>query len=95
MRTIYKYTIPVDGQEHLLSLPQYTMIVNVDKHPKRSDAVSAWALIYDTNMPHESRTFIVSGTGQPVDPDWSYIGSAVTLDGSLVWHLWETYNGSE
>lgn len=61
---------------------------------RRRDSVEFWAI---TGL-HAGRTIRrlrVFATGQPFPEHLSYVGTAITPDGTLVWHLMEDPGGSE
>lgn len=89
MRRMFKYTVPVDDQEHVIEMSALQPVLHVaavGPGTTLQRKVNFWAGNTD-QYPAEERTFRVFGTGQPIPDDWSYWGT--TLDGSLVWHLFE------
>lgn len=85
-RTVHKWVVPVDDEQHELVLPSGAEIVHVAcQH--QVDAVTFWAVVRRTSRHHDRRTFTVTGTGHPVATGWRYQGTA--LASGLVWHLWE------
>ena len=48
-----------------------------------------WALV-DPVMTSHSRTFVVAGTGHPIERIQRYIGT-VQMPSGLVWHVFEVY----
>jgi hypothetical protein len=80
-KRIYRYLVPVDDQWHDQDFDGEVLAVNC----RRLDAVEFWA-VEGGIVP---RCFRVVGTGHPMPEDARYVGTAVTPDGSLVWHLVE------
>jgi hypothetical protein len=83
MRAIHRLAIPVDDQWHTIAL--HGPIVHVATREHRH--VEIW-FIDNVGLPGEERTFRVYGTGQP-DLKGTHVGTAITPDGALVWHLME------
>lgn len=83
-RQILRYEVPVDARWHILEVGP---IVHVDtRNPSK---VEFWAWNEDV----EARYFRVYGTGHPVqDENTRHVGSVITADGALVWHLLELYS---
>lgn len=51
--------------------------------------VTLWAISDDT-LPLRDRTFFLCATGQLIEGEKSYIGTA--HDGALVWHIFEEFS---
>lgn len=89
---IWKFTIPVDDQDHEISIPNdYSAIVavEVDLDPSRVDF---WVQFYYTpgdDIPERTRTFRVFGTGHPAPVDMEWVGTSRHRETGLVWHLFE------
>lgn len=85
MAAIHRYEIPVDDRWHDLPLagPIYHVAC------RQPDTVELWAL--DSDGAPTWREFRVFATGQPLPPeqDLHHVGTALTADGRLVWHLLE------
>jgi hypothetical protein len=88
MRTVFKYTVPVDDFRHDFGIPTKGKIVHVQA--SAVDKVDFWVEL-DSKRKTELRTFFVIGTGHPVphqvDTDMRYVGT--TVIGIFVWHLYE------
>jgi hypothetical protein len=83
---IRRYEVPVDDEWHGFALGG--PIVHVAA--RRPDVVELWAVHYTDRPVLESRTLRVVGTGQPLPYErLRHIGTAITPDGALVWHLVE------
>jgi hypothetical protein len=81
---IHRYEITVDDQWHELPLcgPIYHVAAREPRY------VELWAL--DNDGAPTWREFRVFATGQPLPPeDLHHVGTAITADGHLVWHLME------
>lgn len=85
MRTIYKYSIPIERYFDL-NLPLGAEILTFQT---QNGQPMIWALVNPENE-MERRFFTIHGTGQPDYSEYSkaYIGTIQT--GMLVWHLFET-----
>lgn len=91
MKTIYKYTIPIDRPvTHSIPGGYSALPLYVDTQHRDIDKVQVWFLV-DTDAPSVDRTFIVVGTGTPfpVLDNISYIGTAKVMEGTLMWHVLE------
>lgn len=95
MRTIWKYSINLrENTDAIIKMPFGAKIVHVAS--QQSAIVSFWAEFDMENSENLSaRHFQVFGTGQEISKilnNWSlndlrHVGT--TLDGELVWHLYE------
>lgn len=84
MLTVHKYEIP-GAHVFSLSMPEGSEIVLVEA---QGDTGMIWAKV-DTDRPHVSRRFYVSGTGHPVaKSDFSNHVASFQAP-PFVWHLWE------
>jgi len=86
MITIYKYSIPVDDQEHEVALPVDAEITLVACQTSVS-FVEFWTVV-DTSLPVTNRYFRVVGTGHEISSNDTVVGSTMPTP-SLVWHLVE------
>ena len=90
MKTTYRYEIPVDDQWHTLRLTPHTEVLHVAARDPR--VVEFW-IEFDDMFTQVDRWFRVFGTGQPQQgAPMRHVGSVVTADGLLVWHLYEASN---
>jgi hypothetical protein len=80
---ILRYEVPVDDQWHQHDLSGAVLHVA----SRRPEVVEVWAL--DGGGATYPRRFRVYGTGQPIDGEWRHIGTALAVEGVLVWHLAE------
>lgn len=91
MRTVWKYTIPVDDGYHPIPVGK---VVHVEW--LHHDAVYVWVETDVEESKHRPavvqglRGVRVFGTGQPIPDDIVHLGTAVMPDdiGRLVWHLY-------
>lgn len=80
---IFRYEVPVDDQWHDIDL--CGDILHVDT--RGMDVVEFWALHQGgARRPRRLRVF---GTGHPLPPGVTHVGTAVVSGGALVWHLVE------
>lgn len=88
-RSVWKLSVRVDDAWHLVSLPIGAEIVHVACQRGVVSEVNFWAVV-DTAAPQVARVFRVFGTGHTIeDIRASYVGTALTAGGDLVWHLFE------
>lgn len=96
MRTIYRYTVPVDDQVHELVAPfdgtglpsdaaGRSCIVHIACRAIPNE-VEVWVQV-DTDLPDSPVRLIVTGTGHPAPDEGVHLGTALAPLG-LVWHLW-------
>lgn len=84
-RKIFRYVLPVDDAWHTLDLTGPILHVAT----RGADFVEVWAMVQPGVDP-VGRAFRVVGTGQSFPPALAfYIGTAITPDGRLVWHVME------
>ena len=82
---VYKYTVPIDGADHVIATPDPWRLLHVDIAPDRR-AVNFWALVAPDAKPRREM-FSVYATGQPLPGAGEYCGTAVDHVGGFVWHL--------
>ena len=82
MKTIWKFPITVDDRFDL-EMPQDARILTVQA---QNGEPCLWAEVYPDN-PRETRQFTVVGTGNPMPPAVTYVGT--WREGSFVSHLYE------
>lgn len=95
---VFKYAIPVDGEDHAVEMGNgpiwhvASLIPSDLLHAMSSFSrgtiryVNFWA-----QSPTEPcrRVFRVFGTGFDIPDGYEYRGTAITAEGALVWHLFE------
>lgn len=84
MHTIYKYVLDVEDEQQL-PMPKGATILHV---ASVSDQVTLWALV-DPDAPVVNRKFVIHGTGHDVTEPDQYVGTAITMNGRLVWHVFD------
>lgn len=94
MKTIYRFTVPIDDQLHELPLHWLAPIVHAgfSSHPYRPGeaAVDFWAVVDpDAETGTFRRCFTVVGTGHPIPAGFHHRGTYVDPVLPLVWHLLE------
>lgn len=85
-RTVHRHEIPVDDQWHQVDLNGPILHV-ATRDPSK---VEMWVLDNGDDLVYHQHWYRVFGTGQPLtDHTGKHVGSVVTADGALVWHLFE------
>jgi len=85
-KSIYKYILPLENNEIPISIYKNARILKVDN---QRENICLWVLV-DLDQELEERVFRITGTGHLIDfPIDKYIGTALFLNGSLVWHVFE------
>lgn len=85
IRQVFRYTVPVDGQPHLVLLTGSPVAVANGPVP---DEVEFWAE-HVSGAPEAARAFQVFGTGHPLPPDARYAGTCPRTPEGVAWHLYE------
>jgi hypothetical protein len=83
MRTIYKYYIDI-SDEVTINLPIGAEIIKFDKDSIGNFCI--WCIVDDTQE-LQAKKFAIRGTGNPIESNLWYIGTAVS--NPFVWHLFE------
>jgi hypothetical protein len=86
IRAVWKYDLPVDDEQHV-SMPHGSELLHVASQHGLSSQIQLWARV-DPGAPLVERTIFIAGTGHTVDID-PYIGSVITADGHLIWHVFD------
>jgi hypothetical protein len=86
MKTIYKYQLSITDIQSI-KMPQGAEILSIQC---QDNSPCVWALV-DTDNLKEDRSFLMYGTGNPVDENYKkkYIGTFMMYSGSLVFHCFE------
>lgn len=91
MKTVYKFPLEIKDTQ-TIEMPEGAELLTVQS---QKGSLNIWALV-DVGKPLIKRTFEVFGTGHPIYYDMgierTYIGTAQTLGGNLVWHIFERIN---
>lgn len=83
MKTIYKLDFGIQDGDQFKQVPQGAKVVHCAMQHGR---LCAWFECDTDNEDTECR-FRVHGTGHMIDHELPYLGTAITDDGYLVWHL--------
>ena len=86
MKTIYKYTLNIEDTQ-VVALPPDATLLSVGE---QNGQLQLWAML-DSTAAVITRHIRIFGTGHPVNEDTklSFIGTVITMDGRLVWHVFE------
>ena len=82
---VWKYPIPFGRVT--LDLPRGAVVVHV---AAQNDMPTIWVRL-DPGAPKVLRMYEVFATGEPVPGDAAYCGTAHTVGGALVWHIFEVF----
>jgi hypothetical protein len=86
-RAVLKWTVSVDDRPHKIGGGD---IVHVAvQYPGIMDTVTVWTIEPRNWAAPPKRTVQVFGTGQPLPFFATHIGSTLTANGGLVWHVFE------
>lgn len=84
MKTVYKYSIPINEQTFRLDLPGGAKILSAQL---QNGKPQLWALV-NTEMPAISRQFYWVGTGNPIDESGlTYVSTFLLNQDTKVIHL--------
>jgi hypothetical protein len=86
-RRMFRYTVPVDDQEHVIPLSHSPVAIAADLF-----SVEFWAE-HTEGTPQVKRAFRVFGTGHPLPEDAEWVGTAPRTPEGAVWHLYEIPGG--
>lgn len=85
MKRILKY--PLTFESNIILLPAGSNIVLV---AEQGQSICMWAEVPALSGPVDKRReFHLVATGQHVDDEWRYRGTAICESGRYVWHLFE------
>jgi hypothetical protein len=84
--TVHKYKLKVGGETEI-RMPKGAGLLHFSYVP-HNNSWCLWALV-DTRRPEEIRTFTVYGTGFEIQQFGVYVGTALSLGGDFVLHLFE------
>jgi hypothetical protein len=89
MKTIHKYPLEVKGQQ-TVEMPYGAQILHVGV---QRNQICIWAILESVKPMMVTRSFVIHGTGHPVDDTGlEHIGTVLMDDGALVWHIFERIN---
>jgi hypothetical protein len=83
-RQIFRYTVPVDDQAHVIHLTSDPLHV---ANGGTLDEVEFWAE-HDMDALEYPAVFQVVGTGQPLPDGARYVGTCPRTREGIVWHLY-------
>lgn len=88
MRVVWKFGLPVtDGVEILM--PEGAEILHVaNQYEVNISTLEVWALV-DPDADEVPRKFTIHGTGHPVTDGGTYVGTVISAQGRLVWHVFD------
>lgn len=82
MKTIWKAHLrPIFRQT--VEMPKGAKLLHVGK---QGEEMFVWFMC-DPKAETEMRAFEVCGTGHDIPADFTYVGTVVTYEGTLVWHI--------
>ncbi len=84
-RCVYKYEVPPGFSRSMTDIPVGAEFVHVACQD-HSEKVFVWALV-DPLAPTESVKLGYVPTGQQVPDEAEYVGTALSMGGTFVWHI--------
>ncbi len=78
---VLRHEVPVDDKEHKIRVGLRVVAV----HCRWLSVVEFWSVQRGDDLVEQ--TFLVVGTGQQVEGQWAYVGTAVPPGDALAWHL--------
>lgn len=88
VRTVWKYDLTV-GIENVLEIPCASpRIVHVAAQYDHPGELQMWVEVHPDG-PSSTRSFVIVGTGHPIPIGGTYVGTAITDGGRLIWHVYE------
>ncbi len=88
MRKIYKYLIPIQGENISITLPRHANYLDIQS---QGENICMWCEVDEDEIETETRTFKIFGTGHLINDynnDLLYI-KTVQMPSGLVWHVFE------
>lgn len=89
MKTVHKYSVPLDGKIHQVEIPIGAQILKVESQYKNA-TLQIWALV-EPHRPVRSHNFVAVGTGKPLPEEAgncpTYHGTIFLNGGGLVLHV--------
>ena len=85
MRAVWKYPIALVDGPQTIEMPQGARVVAVEV---QHGAIAMWAVV-SLNNPRVLRSFVVHGTGHPIEHTGRWVGTTLMNGGQLVWHVFE------
>lgn len=92
MKRVYKYQLEVTDLQVQELREGYKILHVASQH----DTLCIWVEV-DTQAPPEMVRFLIVGTGHAFPPagEFEYVGTALMLNGNLVWHLYVQVEGKQ
>lgn len=85
MKKVLKFPLKITDDQTVV-MPEGSQILTVQT---QHDTVTIWALCPET-LKKQPRRIEIFGTGHPIpNGNRTYLGTAITQGGSLVWHVFE------
>lgn len=91
MRTIWKQPLVGQGRQEYL-LPCTAQIIHVEAQQGNP---CIWYLCDTSEQPKVLRTFLVVATGGEVPDNFTFLGTALLMDGRFVLHVFEERSAME
>lgn len=87
---VWKFPLPIVDRPFVM-MPEGARVLSVGE--QAGVGLCVWALV-EPDAPPKARLFRVAGTGHPIYPSpedgvGAFVGTALTDNGRLVWHVWE------
>lgn len=84
---VWKFVLEITD-EQTIAMPLGAEILEVGS---QFDRLCIWAIV-DPDAGRTDRRFLIAGTGNPIRVrPMRHLGSAVTMNGLLVWHVFEVW----
>lgn len=81
MKRVLKWTVPVDDREHLIGSGKVVLV------ECQHDSTVATVWTEEVGAEPRLRKARAFATGQPLENSWEHVGSCMTPNGVLVWHV--------
>lgn len=82
---VHKFQLKLTDEPQVFQMPVGAQVLTTQT---QWDVICIWALV-DPQAKLDPRTFIIRGTGHPVQDNVKYIGTVQQMDGRFVWHIFE------
>ncbi len=89
MKTVWKYTLLIED-EQTITVPRGSEILHVaNQFADYQNQIEIWLRVpVADDVEMVQRRIRIAGTGHPV-ADWPHVGTVITLNGQLVWHVFD------
>ncbi len=87
---IFKYPLDITGSQ-IIEIPNLVQVVSVVIQYKQ---LVLYAIVDDKPTNHKEVSVRIIGTGhdfEPIPPGWTFRGTHLQANDSLVWHIWTKY----